>query len=363
MPRSRLPMLFLVFVFAAGGAALVILGTRDNSPSSPQEEGISALTVTEIRPRQAEWPVTLAASGAIVPWQEASISTQVGGYQLIDVLVNVGDPVEKGQVLARINPALLEAEEDRLVAVYEQSKADRARAEKLKVTGAISSQTALEIVTRARTAAADLAFKQLQLNYTEVRAPDDGTISARTATLGSVVASGEELFRLIRQDRLEWRGQLTAEQLARTGVGQEVSLDLPDGRTASAVVRQMSPSFNEETRLATVYADIAPASSARAGMYAAGSIKLGHSYALVVPSESVVIRDGRSHVFTLLDNKPLSRVSLQRVEIGRRRGNEIEVAKGLRGDERIVVKGAGFLNDRDVVRIVSAAQGAGALQP
>src|SRR5690606_25905749 len=117
-----------------------------------------------------------------------------------------------------------------------------------------------------------LASKRLQLRYTDVIAPDDGVISARRATLGAVCEAGEELFRLIRKGRLEWRGELTAAQLASVAKGQLVELALPDGSAAAAEVRETAPSLDARSRLGLVYADLIPGSQARAGMYANGQI-------------------------------------------------------------------------------------------
>lgn len=349
-----------LFALALAGAAL-LSGCGGGSDSEHQET--PALTVTAAAPRQVDWPVTLNASGAVAPWQEASIGTQIGSYQLIDVRVNVGDHVRKGQVLARLDPSLLRAEEAQLVASYEQAEANRKRALGLQSSGAISDQDVLQFVTEARTAAAALSAKRTQLRYTNVVAPDNGTISARTATLGAVMPAGQELFRLIRQDRLEWRGEVTAAQIAKVRIGQVVALQMPDGSAASATVRQTAPSLNEESRLAIVYADIRPGSRARAGMFATGNIGLGAQPALVVPAESVIIRDGRSNVLTLADNSATPRVSLRSVTVGRRLNREVEIVEGLKAGERVVVKGAGFLKDRDLVRIASPARPVGAARP
>lgn len=346
-----------------GGVGAVLLTRGSDDPATAQQQAVPALTVTVASPHRADWPVTLAASGAVAPWQEASIGTQIGSYQLIDVRVNVGDPVRRGQVLARLNPALLRAEEGQLLASYEQAEANRKRALGLQSSGAISDQDVLQFVTEARTAAALLAGKRTQLRYTEVLAPDSGTISARTATLGAVVPAGQELFRLIRQDRLEWRGEVTAAQLGQVRIGQEILLQLPDGSSAMAKVRQTAPSLAEESRLAIVYADVRPGSHARAGMFATGNVELGTSTALVVPAESVIIRDGRSNVLVLADNSATPRVSLRAVTAGRRHGREVEIVRGLSGSERLVVQGAGFLKDRDVVRVAAPARPAGAARP
>jgi RND family efflux transporter MFP subunit len=303
------------------------------------------------------WPEALEASGSIAAWQEANIGARVGGYGLIEVLVNVGDQVTKGQVLARFDPSLLQAEAARLRANAEQAKANEQRTLSLQKTGTVSDRDALQFVTQARTAEALLETNRLQLGYTEVVAPDDGVISSRTATLGAVVTVGQELFRLIRQGRLEWRGELTAEQLVHVDAGQRVELRLPGGGTATATVRQLAPSLDPRTRLGIVYADIAPGSPARAGMYADGRIITGQGGATVVPAECVTIRDGRSYVLKLMDEGSTPRVALQPIVVGRRQGSELQIVDGVRSDDRLVATGAGFLNDGDLVRIADAAGG------
>jgi RND family efflux transporter MFP subunit len=349
------------FVYGAAGAALLIAAgaviavTRELDRPPAAAGPAAALTVTEATARRASWPTTVEASGAIAAWQEASIGTQIGGYQLIDVRVNVGDRVRRGQVLARLDPALLKAEEAQLRASYDEAEANRQRALSLQASGGVSDQDVLQYVTQARTAAAGLAAKRLQLRYTSVVAPDDGVISARTATLGAVAPAGQEFFRLIRQGRLEWRGELTAPQLARVRSGQQITLDLPDGSRATARVRQAAPAVDERSRLGVVYADIAGGSPARAGMYAGGRIEMAEKAAIIVPAQSVVIRDARNYVLKLARPEASPRVSLQPVTIGRRRGEEVEILNGLAEGARVVVQGAGFLNDGDIVRLAPAA--------
>jgi RND family efflux transporter MFP subunit len=310
-----------------------------------------AMTVTEAMPQRTTWAVTMEASGLIAPWQEASISAQIGGYRLADVLVNVGDEVKKGQALARFDRDLLLADEAQLKARFEQAEANRQRSAALKGRGYVSDKEFLQYETDAKSADALLASKQLQLHYSEVVAPDSGAISSRTATLGAVVPAGQELFRLIRANRLEWRGEFTASQLSRLVAGQRIALVLPDGGSAFAAVRQIAPALDPQSRLGIVYADIETGSHARAGMYASGKVILGGTEALAVPAESVVIRDGRSYVLVLAQEDAVARVSLRAVTAGRREGGEVEIVTGLAGAERVVAQGAGFLGEGDIVRL------------
>lgn len=356
-PRPHVPRVKPLYVVSTL-AVLVAIGvgggvlTRHHAAAA-QPRSTPALTVTTAMPHTGILPVTIAAPGSVAAWQEASIGTQIGGYQLIAVAVNVGDRVKKGQVLARLNPDLLRADEAQLKASDDQAQANLKRILSLQGSGAVSDQDVLQYETAAKTAAAALAAKRLQLRYTDVVAPDDGTISARPATLGAVVPVGQELFRLILQNRLEWRGELTAPQLAHVAPGQSVALRLPDGGSAVARVRVTAPSLGAQSRLGLVYADLTPGSSARAGMYADGQVVLGQTPALVVPAESVVIRDGRSYVLKLADKSATPHLVQQQVAVGRRQGGEVEILSGLGETDRVVVQGAGFVNDGDVVRVAA----------
>ncbi|MDN8286316.1 efflux RND transporter periplasmic adaptor subunit [Acinetobacter baumannii] len=324
---------------------------KEDHPADRSSTTVPALTVTSSTPQKVTWPLTLNAEGVITAWEEASISARISGYQLVDVLVNVGDSVKKGQVLARFDRTLLLAEQAELLAKADQAKENQQRMLSLRDSHAISKQEVSDAITESKVANALLEKNQLQLRYTNVVAPDDGIISARAATLGSTVPIGQELFKMIRQNRLEWRGELTAVQRSQVKIGQAIILQLPNGSTATAIVRQISPSFDSESRLAMIYADIQPNNQIHAGMYVTGSIKLGDSLALTVPAKSVIIRDGYDYVLVLSENKNISKVSLRKVTVGRRQGQAIEITDGLNGSEHIVVDGAGFLSDGDVVRV------------
>jgi RND family efflux transporter MFP subunit len=339
-----------LIIFALGARA--VFGPS-SAPPAPSPNANAALTVTTGVPERAVWPSTIEASGPIAPWQEASISAQVGGYQLIDVRVNVGDQVRKGDILAKFDPALLHAEEAQLAANFAQAEANHKRALELKANGFISEQNILQLETQMKVTAAQLQAKRLQLRYTDIIAPDDGAISARAATLGAVVGVGQELFKLVRQNRLEWRAEVSAKQIGEIKPGQTAELTLPDGSAVTATVRQIAPTLSQDSRLGVIYADLAEETTARAGMYTTGRIVVDEHSALVVPSEAVVLRDGRNYVLTLGPGNT-AKVATQAVEIGQRRSDKIEIRGGLSEDTRIIVRGAGFLNDGDTVRVVAA---------
>ncbi|MDO3526370.1 efflux RND transporter periplasmic adaptor subunit [Ralstonia pseudosolanacearum] len=335
-------------VLAVVATCTMIIATTSKATPTPAQPA-AALTVTVAAASKTEWPALLEASGAIAPWQEAVIGAQVSGLRLAEIRVNVGDHVKRGQVLAVFDADLLRADEARLNASWQQADANRQRALQLKGSGGISEQDVLQYVTQADVAKAQLQSTRLQIRYADVTAPDDGVISSRSATVGAVSGSGQELFRMIRQGRLEWRGELNAAQLAQVKQGQRIGLELPDGSAVMAKVRQSAPSLDAQTRLGIIYADLEPGSQARAGMYAKGNVVMAQTPAVTVPAASVVIRDGRSYVAKLAAG---DHVSMQAVTIGRRQGDSVEILSAIGAGTKVVVQGAGFLNDGDAVRVV-----------
>ena len=353
----------VVAVLAVAGVVWAV--TR--APAKPTNAQASApkpaLTVTTTQPQTAQLPITLSANGNITAWQEAVVGSESNGLRLSEVRVNVGDTVRAGQVLAsfaaesvladvaQTKANLAEAEANALDAA---GNAERARS--LQATGALSTQQINQYETSAQTAKAradaaraTLAVQQLRLKHTQVLAPDSGVISARNATVGAVVPSGTELFRLIRQGRLEWRAEVTSSELGRLPVGTAVTLTAANGAQVTGKVRTLAPTVDVQTRAALVYVDLPTGAAVKAGMFAKGEFTLGMSGALTVPQQAVVVRDGFSYVFRLNTD---SRVSQLKVQAGRRLGDRVEVLDGLTPETVLVVSGAGFLNDGDLVKNV-----------
>jgi len=356
------------------GAALLAASSIGQAADKDKEKAAPtrpALTVTSVKASSSSLPLQLAANGNVSPWQEAIIGSESGGLRLADVRVNVGDVVKKGDVLAVFSSDTVNADVAQSQAALAEAQANAAeaianakRARTLGDSGALSQQEITRYLTaegaanaRIASAKASLTAQQLRLKYTKVVAPDSGVISARSATVGSVVGVGAELFRMIRQGRLEWRAEVTATELTRIKPGAKVLVKAANGSELTGRVRMIAPTVDLQTRTALVYVDLPTSLSAsapfKAGMYASGQFDMGVSNAVTLPQQAVVIRDGFTYVFRLNAD---SRVSQVKVTTGRRMADRIEVVKGLNPDATIVVSGAGFLNDGDLVRNVAAVQ-------
>ncbi len=359
----------VIGALAIGAAALVSTSAHSNGAEDKKAGPVRpALTVTTARPVTASLPLQLTANGNVAAWQEALIGSESGGLRLTEVRVNVGDVVKKGDVLAVFSADTVNADVAQAEAALAEAQANAgeatanaARARTLQSSGALSAQQISQYMTAAATAKARiasaraaLASQKLRLKYTRVVAPDSGVISARSATVGSVVGVGTELFKMIRQGRLEWRAEVTASELARIKRGTAALVTAPNGSALTGKVRMIAPTIDPQTRSALVYVDLPPSLGASApfkqGMFATGQFELGTSQALTVPQQAIAVRDGFSYVFRL---NPDQHVSQLKVQTGRRLGERIEVLGGLTPDTPVVVSGAGFLNDGDLVRNVA----------
>ena len=321
-------------------------GERPGSAVSANKPATAkpALTVTPITPQSLEWPQLLMTNGNIAAWQEAVISTEIGNLRLTDVSVNVGDQVRKGQVLARISNATIAADlaqsqaaVSEAEAMLAEARANGDRARQYQKTGFLSGQQINQYLTAEKTAVARLnaararrQAEQLRMAQTLVRAPDSGVISARTATIGSLAQPGQELFRLIRGSRLEWRAEVSAADLGKLKPGMAATLITPDGKRVQGRVRMVAPTVDPQTLNGLVYVDLPVAdtgSSVRAGIFARGEFALGHARVMSLPQSAVVVRDGFSYVFKLdgANGPGLAKVTQVKVELGQRRGDRIEI--------------------------------------
>jgi RND family efflux transporter MFP subunit len=315
----------------------------------------SAMAVVTVHPVLTQWQDTIETSGVIAPWQEAVINAQIGGYQIVELRADVGDQVQKGQVLAVLNAAFLQAQRAELQAKLDQAVADRQRAAALSAKGNLSDKSLLLAQTEEKSARALLDLKLLEIKYATVVAPDAGIIVSRAAMLGQVSQLGTELFRIIRQGRLEWRAEVSASELMKVSAGQKVEVELPGGEVAAGTVRQVSPTLDEDTRRGLIYVDLVADDVARAGMYSDGRIFLGARQGLVVPAASLLIKDGRNYVASVSGSEDGSTVSLTPVAVGGYAGDRAEITDGLSPIDLIVGEGAGLLDDGDRVRVVQAA--------
>jgi len=294
-------------VLAGGTVGLVDTSQAELAAPSASRP---ALTVRTTTLREDKWARTLAANGSIMPWQEAIISAQVQGLRIAEVKVSIGDHVQQGEVLVTF---------------------DNFARDNLTRSG---NESGSSLPTQGR-----------------IVSPDSGVISAVNANVGSMLQPGAELFRLIRKGRLEWRAELTAEELMLLRKGMGVEVTMSEGRVISGTVRAISPSVNPQTRFGYALVTLPDSAGIIAGAFASGTFDVsgGKKNLLSLPQSAVMQRGSMTYVLIVGRDK---HVHERAVTVGQRNGDRVQIKQGLKADEPVVESGGAFLTEGDVVQVV-----------
>lgn len=348
---------------AAGAAlaALAIAGCSGDAADAAAPR--AALTVEAIAPLEREVLRELPASGAIAAWQEVVIGVELSGLRITRIEAEVGNVVKRGQVLARLERGTLEADVAQAdaalleaVAAAAEARANAERARTLAGSSALSAREVDQLVTASATADARVERARAQLDnarrrlaYATIVAPDDGVVASRSVTPGEVVNAGTELYRMIRQGRIEWRAEIPERDypLVRAGMAATVQ-PIGAGQPVAGVVRTVSPGLDPATRRGIAYVDVPMTPDLRPGMYVSGTLELGSAPALVLPLSAVTTRDGSHYVFAVGED---GRVRELKVGVGQTLDEFIEVTGGLPAGARVVKSGGAFLRDGDLVEL------------
>jgi len=363
-PEVRIVLDVISRKFLVMGVTLAVaLSLSACSRGGDKAPAASSLTVTLVAAERRQIDREIVASGSVAAWQEMSLGVEVAGLRVANVLVEPGDKVAAGQALLELDRRTLEVQARQAEASLAQARANAELAISQEKRGAsllernLISANDFEVLRANRSKAeaqvvsaeAERDASKLRLGFATLRAPDAGVISARTVQPGQIVSGGGELLRLIRRGRLEWRAEVSENDLTRIKVGATVDLRGPSGDVVTGVIRAVSPSIDSQTRTALVYADLEKPGALRAGMFAEGRLRVGKAEVTVIPRQSVVFRDGYPYVFVMGEgNKVLQR----RIDSGPPQGDSVEVRSGLKDGEKVVARGAGFLSDGDIVKVV-----------
>jgi membrane fusion protein (multidrug efflux system) len=318
---------------------------------APRQRPPPAVTVAAVEVRDV--PVEIRAPVDLRPLFQADVGAKSIGY-LDAVLVDRGDLVKKGQLLAIVRPSDLPDQMEAARVAFEQAKANKARAEALAPSGVVSQQELQNADTAYATAQANLQAVSTRLGETRITSPIDGVVSQRRLDPGALVgpnAGTGSILTVQRSDVLRVFVPVNEKDAPTVRVGQAATAEfdaLPGRRYAGKVVR-LSPAFDPVTRTVDAEVHLANPGELRPGMYGRGTLVTAvHPGAVVVPVGAVQISDGRYYAFVVQGEK-VKRVELR---IGVDGGNWFEVVDGLKAGDEVVTAGTDTLADGAAIRPV-----------
>ena len=382
MPRLNCPVVVMLF------ATALLASCSKPGGAPPQAEAGKArpVTVAPAQPRPMER--IAVATGSLAAQEQATLSVKVPG-RLQTLAVDLGSVVKKGDVIARVDPGdyelrvrqaaaalsqsrallglplegtndLVELEKTSLVrqakAVLDEALKNRDRIQKLAQTG-ISAASEVDTVeaaysvalnrfdgaleesaTRQATLAqrrAELDLAQKQLADTSLRAPFDGAVQSRLASLGEFQQSGTPVVTLVRTDPLRLRLEVAERDASGVRLEQAIRLRV-EGHTnvITGRIARLSPAINEQSRMLLVEADIPNDGRLRAGQFVRAEIVTqDRDMGLAVPAEALITFAGLEKVVTVSDGKAIEKT----VTTGRRGPEWVEIVAGLKAGELVVL--------------------------
>ncbi|WP_296172566.1 efflux RND transporter periplasmic adaptor subunit [uncultured Brevundimonas sp.] len=357
----RTPALLLA---AAAALTLAACGGHDDKSKAGEKPGASRQTVSVATSIEQALPRVIVASGTVSAWEEVPVGAETGGLTAVGVYVDEGSYVRQGQVLVKLNDALLQAQLRQQQAGVQTAEANAARddaalarAQELKQRGFLSQASLDTALANQRASAANLASAQASLSETrtrlaqsEIKAPVSGLIISRSVTKGQIVAAGTELFRMVREGRLELDAQVPETDLPTLRAGQTATITSNEGVATSGTIRIVTPEVDAQTRLGLARITLSPGSGLKPGMFARASITAGAQPTTVVPTAAVLYRNNKSGVFVL---DAQNAAHFRPVTVLSRRDDQTSISSVEPG-VRVVVQGAGFLNEGDKVTIAAA---------
>ena len=373
------------------GAALFLALAPPLAPAPARAQPQSAPAVTVLRAVERELAEKAIVTGTLVPREEILVAPEVEGYRIAEVLVEEGDTVTQGEVLAKLARDVIETQLVQNAASRARAEAGIAQARSNIVQSEAAHTEAQQALERARTLmrsgnTTDVVLEQRvsvarvaegrlsaardglrmaeaerasvlaqqreiewRLSRTEIRAPAGGIVSRKSARIGAAAsAAGEPLFRIIANGEIELEGEITETQLPRLREGAEASVTVDGERFIKGRVRNIFPEVDRSSRLGKVRISLDKDPALRIGSFARGTVEVARRTGVAVPAASVLYgRDGAT-VLAVVGDK----VEARKVRTGLTAEAFVEIAHGLKAGEAVVARAGSFLRDGDVIRAV-----------
>ena len=321
-----------------------------------------ALTVTAETAQTRDLVHRVDANGTVGAWRDVPVGAETGGLTATEVNVDEGSRVRAGELMVKLNDRVLQAQVRQqqaavasAEAVLAQQEAALNRSEALAKQGFLAKANLETAIANDKTAAAQvdtakaaLAETETKLDQTNIRAPVTGLISSRTVVKGQIVTAGAELLRIVRDDQLELNAQIPEADLPLVHAGQTAQVTDEQGHTATGRVRIVPPQVDVQSRLAIARITLPVGGGFSSGEFARAEIEVGAQPMLSVSQNAVVFRDGKPNVLVI---DQTSHLHQRAVQTGERIQGYVAILSGLNAGDRVVVEGAGFLGEGDLVKV------------
>lgn len=343
------------------------------NPDARQNQNDEAIKLTVVSPKIAKFSPKLNLHGELVAKDDVAVGSALQGQQISEVLVEVGENVQKGQILALLDNAGVKAKFDQQTAALEvakqnlnsakaafsESESALKRAKDLAAKKAISSQeleqaNAKEASARANLNSAKAQISQIDAQITEAKdqlgkasviAPVSGVVTAKKAQIGALT-SGEALFNIAKDGVIDLSADTDARELAQIKVGMSAQAQIYGVKEAvKGKVRLVPVSMDTSSRLGKVKISL-DGEAKFIGSYAKVVIDLPEFSALALPAQAVSFTEKGAFTTIVKGGKAVKR----KIQTGLRANGLVQVISGVSKDDEVALKAAALVNDGEAAQ-------------
>jgi HlyD family secretion protein len=355
-----------VWIFAVAAIVLVsVLAVRLTKvlAVTPANANKPVPTVSVTGVGISKVPTTVSIIGTVGARYDMPIGVEDAAGRVASILVEAGDHVKRGQILARLNVSVLEPQVANLEAALEQARAEAElanaeyrRAEAVGASGALSVEETQRRKSTAATAAAKVKFAEAQLAESkahlaraDIRAPEDGIILTRNVEVGqTVLPGGDPLFRLSKGGEVEMKGQVAEQDLPLLSVGQLVNVKLTGtAKVYPGRIRLLGAVIDPATRLGMARIDLSPDPNLRPGAFARAEVTVSNAERAVLPQTAVLTDERGSYVLIV---NAQNKVERRAVRVSGIVQSGVTIAEGVAGTDQVVATAGAFLQEGEVVK-------------
>jgi membrane fusion protein (multidrug efflux system) len=293
----------------------------------------------------------IETNGTLEAENEVDLVARTSG-PIVEMLVEEGDLVQQGRLLARIDDEEIRSQVDISEVALNEARLSFERAERLREGKLISPEEYEQAQTRFETAEAQLEGNRVLLGFTEIRAPFDGLIIVRYIDFAQQMSPNAPLFRLSDFDPLLCPIQIPERDLSKVRRGQPAYLTFEawPGERFEASVLRISPVVDAGTGTVKVTLEVEAQGRLRPGMFARVFVETDtRPDTLVIPKAALSLESLGDTVYIAVDGK----ADRREVDLGFREGDFVEARSGVGEGERVVVVGQDGLSDGTPIRVLS----------
>ena len=333
-------------LFLAVLTLFVLTGCKDPaekatvSPLPPVEVQLETLAPSEV-------PVQVELAGSVQAVEHATISARVAG-QIVNLPVQLGSKVNKGDLLVKISAAEINARVRQAEIQLAQAQRNLARESKLQEVNASTREKVKTLKEQEQTSEAAYREAQTILGYTEIKAPFAGTVTAKLVEVGDLAVAGAALLKLENGMELEVVIQVPEAQSHALSLASHLPLTVPAaGLTLNAQIREISPTVDPASRTTQIKLTLPAAAELRSGQFARVALVDSRATTLMISSQALKQKGQMQQVFVAEQGTARMRL----VRIGAEVGGRTEILSGLQAGDLVVIDASDALHDGQALKV------------